>query len=159
MLLNCGVGEDSWECKEIQPVHPKGNQSRNLHWKDWCWSWNSNTLATWWNELTHLKRPWCQERLKAGGEENDREWHGWMFEQLWEIVKDRETWCATVHEVAKSRTRLGNWTDLASIHVSFENRTPILLWNIILVHLHCTWLDVHTSPLSPGATKHSITLW
>ena len=28
-----------------------------VHWKDWCWSWNSNTLATWWEELTHWKRP------------------------------------------------------------------------------------------------------
>ena len=34
--------------------------------KDWCW--NSNTLPTWWEELTHLKRPWCWERLKVGGE-------------------------------------------------------------------------------------------
>ena len=31
----------------------------NIHWKDWCWSWNSNTLATWCEELTHLKGPWC----------------------------------------------------------------------------------------------------
>ena len=31
----------------------------SVHWKDWCWSWNSNTLATWCNELTHWKRPWC----------------------------------------------------------------------------------------------------
>ena len=31
------------------------------------WSWNSNTLATWGDELTHLKRPWCWERLTAGG--------------------------------------------------------------------------------------------
>ena len=30
----------------------------NIHWKDWCWSWNSSTLATWCKELTHLKRPW-----------------------------------------------------------------------------------------------------
>ena len=30
-----------------------------VHWKDWCWSWNSNTLATWCEELTHWKRPWC----------------------------------------------------------------------------------------------------
>ena len=35
-------------------------------------------LATWWEELTHLKRPWCWERLKAGGEKDDREWDGWM---------------------------------------------------------------------------------
>ena len=40
--------------------------------KDWCWSWNSNTLATWCEELIHLKRPWCWERLKVGG------WDGWM---------------------------------------------------------------------------------
>ena len=48
----------------------------NIHWKDWCWS--SNTLATWCKELTHLKRPWCCERLKTGGEGDDRGWGGWM---------------------------------------------------------------------------------
>ena len=46
----------------------------NVHWKDWCWSWNSNTLATWCEELTHLKRPWCWQRLKAGGEWDDKGW-------------------------------------------------------------------------------------
>ena len=46
--------------------------------EDWCWSWNSNTLATWCEELTHLKRPWCWERLKAGGEGDNRGWDGWM---------------------------------------------------------------------------------
>ena len=50
----------------------------NIHWKDLCWSWNSNNLATWCEELTHLNRPWCWERLKAGGEEDDRGWDGWM---------------------------------------------------------------------------------
>ena len=50
----------------------------NIHWKDWCWSWNSNTLVTWCKELTHLKRPWCCKRLKAGGEGDDRGWDGWM---------------------------------------------------------------------------------
>ena len=49
-----------------------------VHWKDRCWSWNSNTLATWCEELTHLKRPWCWERLKAGGEGAYRGWDGWM---------------------------------------------------------------------------------
>ena len=48
------------------------------HWKDWCWSWNSNTLATWCKELTHWKRPWCWERLGAGGKGDDRGWDGWM---------------------------------------------------------------------------------
>ena len=49
-----------------------------VHWKDWCWSWNSDTLATWCKELTHLKRPWCWEGLGAGGEGDDRGWDGWM---------------------------------------------------------------------------------
>ena len=38
----------------------------------------SNTLATWCGELTHLKRTWCWERLRAGGEGDDRGWDGWM---------------------------------------------------------------------------------
>ena len=67
--------ESPLDCKESQPVHPNG---LNIHWKDWCWSWNSNTLATWFEELTHLKRPWCWERLRAGREGEDREWDGWM---------------------------------------------------------------------------------
>ena len=50
----------------------------NTHWKDWCWSWSSNILATWFEELTHLKRPWWWERLKVGGEGNNRESDGWM---------------------------------------------------------------------------------
>ena len=49
-----------------------------VHCKDWCWSWNSNTLATWCEDLTHLKRPWCWERLRAGGKGDDRGWNGWM---------------------------------------------------------------------------------
>jgi len=48
-----------------------------VHWKDWCWNGNSSTLATWWEELTHWKRPWCWERLKAGGEGDNRGWYGW----------------------------------------------------------------------------------
>ena len=55
--------ESPLDCKEIQPVHPKGKQSW-IYWKDWCWSWNSNTLATWCEELTHWERPWCWERWK-----------------------------------------------------------------------------------------------
>ena len=55
--------------KEISPAYS---------WKDRCWSWNSNTLATWYEEQTHLKRPSCWERLKVGGEGDDRRWDGWM---------------------------------------------------------------------------------
>ena len=80
MLLNCSAGEDSWESLGLQgdPTSPSERRSLSVHWKDWCWSWNSNTLATWCKELTHLKRPWCWERLRAGGEGDDRGWDGWM---------------------------------------------------------------------------------
>ena len=70
--------ESALDCKEILPVNPKGNQSWIFIGKDWCWSWNSNTLATWCEELTHWKRPWWWERMKAGGGGNDRGWDGWM---------------------------------------------------------------------------------
>ena len=46
--------------------------------KEWCWSWSSSTLATWCKELTHWERPWCWERLKAGGEGDYRGWDSWM---------------------------------------------------------------------------------
>ena len=82
MLLNCGVGEDSWESLGL--TARRSNQSilkesvLYILRKDWCWSWNSNTLATWCKELTHWKRPWCWERLKAGGEGDNRVWDSWM---------------------------------------------------------------------------------
>ena len=67
----------------------------NIHWKDWCWSWNSNTLATWCKELTHLKRPWCWERLRAGGEGDDSGWDGWMAsltQWTWVCVDSGSWW-------------------------------------------------------------------
>ena len=68
--------ESPLDCKESQPSYRKS--VLNIHWKDRCWSWNSSTLATWCEELTHWKRPWGWERLKAGGEEDDRGWDGWI---------------------------------------------------------------------------------
>ena len=54
--------------KEISPVCSLEGLS---------WSWNSNTLSTWCKELTHWKRPWFWERLRAGGEGDNRGWDGW----------------------------------------------------------------------------------
>ena len=86
--------ESPLDCKEIQPVHPKGDQSLDIHWWDWCWSWNSNTLATWCKELTHWERPWCWEKLKAGGEGDDRGWDGWMVSptQCIQVWVDSGSW-------------------------------------------------------------------
>ena len=81
MLLNCGVGEDSWESlglsrsstqsilKEINP----GCSLEGLMLK-----LKLQNLATWCEELTHLKRPWRWKRLKVGGEGDDRGWNSWM---------------------------------------------------------------------------------
>ena len=69
--------ESPLDCKEIQPVRPKGDQSWVFIGRT-GWSLNSNTLATWCEELTHLKGPWCWERLRAGGGGDDRGWDGWM---------------------------------------------------------------------------------
>ena len=63
--------------------------------KNWCWSWNSNTLATWCKVRTHLKRPWCWERFKAGGEGNKRGWDGWMAsptQWIWVWVNSWSWW-------------------------------------------------------------------
>ena len=69
----------------------------SVHWKDWYWSWSSNTLATWYEELTHLKRPWLWERLRAGGEGDDRGWDGWMASPtrwIWVWSSNTlATWC------------------------------------------------------------------
>ena len=63
--------------------------------EDWCWNWNSDTLATWWEELTHWKRPWCWARLKGRGEGVDRGWDGWMASATgwtWVWASSRSWW-------------------------------------------------------------------
>ena len=81
MLLNCGVGEDSWESLGLQgdPTSPFWRRSAlGFLWREWCWSWNSSTLATSCEELTHWKRLWCWEGLGARGRRDDRGWDGCM---------------------------------------------------------------------------------
>ena len=81
MCLNSGATEDFWESlgqQGDQTSQSSKKSTLNIHWKDWCWSWSYNTVATWWDEPIHWERPWCWERLRAGGEADYRGWHGWM---------------------------------------------------------------------------------
>ena len=69
---------ESVDSKEIKPVNPKGNQLWIFIGRTDAGAEAPNTSATWCKEPTHWKRPWCWERLKAGGEGDDRWWDGWM---------------------------------------------------------------------------------
>ena len=143
MLLNCGVGEDSWESLGLQgdPTSPSWRKSvLNIHWKDWCWSWNSNTLATWCEELTHLKRPCFWERLKAGGEGDDSGWDGWMasLTQWTWVWADSGSWwwtgrCGVLQSMGLQRvghnwvTEL-NWTEAEGFLVAC-GPNPLIIIN------------------------------
>ena len=89
-------------------------------WKEWCWGWNSNTWATSCEELTHWKRPWCWEGLRAGGEGDDRGWDGWMASLTWWMwvwVNSRSWWWTGRPGMrqfmgSQSWTRLSDWTEL-----------------------------------------------
>jgi len=75
--------------KDIQPVHPKANQSWTFIGRTDVEAETPILWATWCEELTHLKRPWCWERLKVGGEGDDRAWDGWMASPTqWTWVSD-----------------------------------------------------------------------
>ena len=91
----------------------------NIYWKDWCWSWNSNTLATWCEKLTHEK-PLMLGKIEGRGEGYNREWDSWMAsptQWIWVWINSGHCWWTgrpgMLHSmgVARSQTQLSDWTD------------------------------------------------
>ena len=113
--------ESPLDFKEIQPVHPKGDQSWVFHWKDWCWSWNSNNFGHLMRRADSFKKTLMLGKI-VGRKRRGRQRMIWLdgitnsvdmglggFQKL---VMDREAWRTVVHGVAKSWTRLSDWTEL-----------------------------------------------
>ena len=112
---------DIWQ-NQYNIVKLKNKKKRksvvNIHWKGWSRSWSSNTLATWCEELTHWKRPWCWDRLKAAGEGDDRGWDVWMASPVrwtWVWTSSGSWWWTGMLGVLQcmglqSQTWLGSWT-------------------------------------------------
>ena len=148
MLSICGAGGDSWESLEVQlnqPILREINPEYSL--KYWCWS--ANTLATWYKQLTHWKRPWCWERMRARGGGSGRGWDGLiasLTQWTWicsnsEIVQDHGAWCAAAHGVTKNWIWLSSWTIITTFAliltackiVSFWLTTKNIIQNVLLI--------------------------
>ena len=147
MLLNGGIGEDSWDSLGLQgdPTSPFWRRSAlGFLWKEWCWSWNSSTLATWCEELTHWKRLWCWEGLEAGREGDDRGWDGWMASWTrwtWVWVNSGRWWWTERRGVLRfmGSQRFGhdwatelNWTELGVLTLIWSTRfTSMCFWSSV----------------------------
>ena len=166
MLLNYGVGKDSWESLGLQgdPTSPFWRRSAlGFLWKEWCWSWNSSTLATSCEALTHWKRLWCGEGLGARGEGDDRGWDGWMASLprwMWVWVNSGvgdgqvglaccDSW-GHKESVTETTERL-NWTE-PKVIIRFQDE----IRHLYTLAKHLNWVLIHLAVTSPDNHLKSV---
>ena len=140
--------ESPLDCKEIKPVHPKGNES-------WIFIGRTDVEAETpilWpvsKKLTYLKRPWCWERLKVGGEGDDREWDGLMAsptQWTWVWVNSGSWWwtgrlacCSPRGRKDSDVTERLHWTAVQSLSRVWLFPTP--------------WTGARQAPVSSTITR------
>ena len=121
----------------------------NIHCKDWYWSWNSNTLATWCEEMTHWKRSWCWERLKVGGEGDNRGWNGWMasLTQWTWVWASSGCWWWTL--------KLGKLQSMGLQRVRYDWATEL---NLVAHMSFYSWLVIYEF-VSPAGWSRAMGFW
>ena len=161
----CGVGEDSWESLGLQgdPTSPFWRSALGFLWKEWCWSWNSSTLGTACEELTHWKRLWCWEGLGAGGEGDNRGWDGRMASltrwtrvwvnsgSWWWTGRPGMPWFMGSQRVGHDWATELNWTELnwlmnkSSIlkRYIWEEKSPLVVWYEACIPVHDKYFKSH----------------
>ena len=115
--------------RKIKPVNPKGNQSWIFVGRTDTSSWSSNTLATWCEELTHLKRPRCWENWGREEKRGDRGWDGWMASSTqctWVWGNFRRQWRTGKPGVLKLDTESDFFAEVAKLNDWTQTRTEML---------------------------------